>query len=52
MRLSDIKGERVFDVIADIIDPIANIATRRHQHFLGEKSCRKVKAQGLQFLAA
>lgn len=26
MRLSDIKGERVFDVIADIIDPIANIA--------------------------
>lgn len=27
MRLSDIKGERVFDVIADIIDPIANIAS-------------------------
>lgn len=27
MRLSDIKGERVFDVLADIIDPIANIAT-------------------------
>lgn len=26
MRLSDIKGERVFDVIADIIDPISNIA--------------------------
>lgn len=26
MRLSDIQGERVFDVIADIIDPIANIA--------------------------
>ena len=26
MRLSDIKGDRVFDVIADIIDPIANIA--------------------------
>lgn len=26
MRLSDIKGERTFDVIADIIDPIANIA--------------------------
>lgn len=26
MKLSDIKGERVFDVIADIIDPIANIA--------------------------
>lgn len=26
MRLSDIKGERVFDVIADIMEPIANIA--------------------------
>lgn len=39
MRLSDVKGERVIDVIADIIDPIANISsdpvaaelfTRRH----------------------
>ena len=27
MRLSDIKGDRAFDVIADIIDPIANIAS-------------------------
>lgn len=27
MRLSDIKGERVFDVIADIIEPAVNIAT-------------------------
>lgn len=27
MKLSEIQGERVFDVIADIIDPIANIAT-------------------------
>ena len=26
MRLSDIRGERVFDVVADIIDPIASIA--------------------------
>lgn len=26
MRLSDIKGERVFDVIAEIIGPVANIA--------------------------
>ena len=26
MRLSDVKGERTLDVIADIIDPIANIA--------------------------
>lgn len=26
MKLSDVKGDRVLDVIADIIDPIANIA--------------------------
>lgn len=26
MRLSEIKGERVFDVVADIIDPIVSIA--------------------------
>lgn len=26
MKLSDIKGERTLEVIADIIDPIANIA--------------------------
>lgn len=26
MKLSDVKGERVLDVIADIIEPIANIA--------------------------
>lgn len=27
MRLSDVKGDRAFDVIADIIDPICNIAS-------------------------
>ncbi len=26
MKLSEIQGERVFDVLADIVDPIANIA--------------------------
>ena len=26
MKLSDIKGERTLDVIAEIIEPIANIA--------------------------
>lgn len=26
MKLSDVRGERVFDVIADCIEPIANIA--------------------------
>lgn len=27
MRLSEIRGERVFDVIADIIEPVSNIAS-------------------------
>lgn len=27
MKLSDVKGERVFDVVADIIDPIVTIAS-------------------------
>lgn len=26
MKISEIKGDRVFEVIADVIDPIANIA--------------------------
>ena len=26
MKLSDIKGERVFDVLADLIEPVANIS--------------------------
>ena len=26
MRLSNVKGERTFDVIAELIDPIYNIA--------------------------
>lgn len=27
MKLSDIKGDRVIDVVADLIEPVANIAT-------------------------
>ena len=26
MRLSDVKGDRVFDVLAEVIEPISNIA--------------------------
>ena len=39
MKLSDIKGDRVLDVIADIIDPLSNIAQdedARHLFKLGE----------------
>lgn len=32
MKLSDVKGDHVLDVIADIIDPIANIATDEGAH--------------------
>ena len=43
MKLSDIKGERTLDVIADIIDPIANIAEDGWRlSCSSEKSCRKV----------
>ena len=38
MRLSDVKGERVFDVLADIIDPIANIAEDEQAAALFKKS--------------
>ena len=27
MKLSEVKGERVFDVIADLVDPIVSIAS-------------------------
>lgn len=27
MKLSEVKGERVFDVVADVIEPIVSIAT-------------------------
>lgn len=32
MKLSDVKGDHVLDVIADIIDPIVNIATDEGAH--------------------
>ena len=27
MKLSDVKGERVFEVMADLVEPVCNIAT-------------------------
>lgn len=29
MKLSDVRGERVFDVIADLVEPVAAIATSK-----------------------
>lgn len=37
MRLSEVRGERVFDVIADIIDPVAEIATSKEMEKLLER---------------
>ena len=34
MRLSDIRGERVFDVVADITEPLCNIATDDESAYL------------------
>lgn len=38
MRLSEIKGERVFDVIADIIEPACNIAQDKDAADLFDRS--------------
>lgn len=38
MRLSEIKGERVFEVIADIIEPACNIAQDKEAMALFDRS--------------
>ena len=38
MRLSEIRGERVFDVIADIIEPACNIAQDKEAAALFDRS--------------
>ena len=45
MKLSDIKGDRVFDVIADIIDPIANMAQDKDVAAMFE---RKAVPEGME----
>lgn len=37
MKLSDVKGDRVFDVIADLIEPIANVASDKEAMELFKK---------------
>lgn len=41
MRLSEIRGERVFDVIADIIEPACNIASDKEAAALFDRSEKK-----------
>lgn len=45
MKLSDIKGDRVLDVIADIIDPIANMAEDKDVAAMFE---RKAVPEGME----
>lgn len=46
MKLSDIKGERVFDVIADLIDPVQHIAQDKEiTLFKREKAPKGVAAR-------
>ena len=44
MRLSDVRGERTLDVIADIIEPVANIAKDKA---MGELFTRKPCPDGM-----
>ena len=41
MRLSEIKGERVFDVIADIIEPACNIAQDKEAAEIFDRSVKR-----------
>lgn len=44
MKLSDVKGERTFEVVADLIEPIANLAQDKAVMALFErKNCPKGK---------
>lgn len=45
MKLSDVKGDRVLDVIADLIDPIANIAQDKD---VAEMFKRKAVPEGME----
>ena len=45
MKLSDVKGDRVLDVIADLIDPIANIAQDKN---VAEMFKRKAVPEGME----
>ena len=38
MRLSDIRGDRVFDGVADITEPLCNIATDENASYLFRRS--------------
>jgi electron transfer flavoprotein alpha subunit len=44
MKLSEVKGERTFEVIADLVEPIANLAEDKAvMAFFEKKQCPKGK---------
>jgi len=51
MRLSEIKGERVFEVIADIIEPACNIAQDKEAMALFDRSGKEGKDSTEQVLS-
>lgn len=52
MKLSDIKGDRVLDVIADIIDPIANIAQDKDVAAMFKREAVPEGMEAREFFAA
>lgn len=45
MKLSDIKGDRCIDVIADLIDPVASIAQDKDTASIFKRSSKKVSEE-------
>lgn len=52
MKLSDIKGDRVLDVIADIIDPIANIVQDKDVAAMFKREAVPEGMEAREFFAA
>lgn len=52
MKLSDIKGDRVLDVIADVIDPIANIAQDKDVAAMFKREAVPEGMEAREFFAA
>lgn len=52
MKLSDVKGERTLDVIADLIDPIANIAQDKDVSEMFKRQAVPEGMEAREFFAA
>lgn len=52
MKLSEVKGDRTLDVIADIIDPIANIAQDKDVAAMFEREAVPEGMEAREFFAA